>query len=118
MFTLGELFEVLTSKKRFDANKVQVFEEGKNPYVVRTSSNNGQRGFIDEDELYLNDGNTISFGQDTATMFYQEKPYFTGDKIKILKAKTQNQESNAILRQKNNLKLYYENNLQKTQSKP
>ena len=31
---------------------------------------------------------------------------------------TQNQESNAILRQKNNLKLYYENNLQKTQSKP
>ena len=30
----------------------------------------------------------------------------------------QNQESNAILRQKNNLKLYYENNLQKTKSKP
>lgn len=26
----------------------------------------------------------IFFGQDTATIFYQEKPYFTGDKIKIL----------------------------------
>ena len=51
------------------------------------SSNNGQKGFIDEDEIYLNDGNTISFGQDTATMFYQEKPYFTGDKIKVLKPK-------------------------------
>lgn len=50
-------------------------------------SNNGQRGFIDENEKYLNDGNTISFGQDTATMFYHEKPYFTGDKIKILKPK-------------------------------
>lgn len=36
---------------------------------------------------YLNPGNTISFGQDTATMFYQEKPYFTGDKIKILRPK-------------------------------
>ena len=84
---MGELFEVLTSKKRFDANKVQVFQDGKNPYVVRTSSNNGQRGFIVEDESYLNEGNTISFGQDTATMFYQEKPYFTGDKIKVLKAK-------------------------------
>lgn len=59
--TLGELFEVLTSKKRFDANKVQVFQDGKNPYVVRTSSNNGQRGFIVEDESYLNEGNTISF---------------------------------------------------------
>lgn len=35
----------------------------------------------------MNEGNTISFGQDTATSFYQEQPYFTGDKIKILKAK-------------------------------
>lgn len=24
------------------------------------------------------------FGQDTATIFYQEKPYFTGDKIKVM----------------------------------
>ena len=37
--------------------------------------------------MYLNDGNTISFGQDTATAFYQKQPYFTGDKIKVLKAK-------------------------------
>jgi hypothetical protein len=36
----------------------------------------------------------------------------------LVAIKTQNQESNAILRQKNNLKLYYENNLQKTKSKP
>ncbi|MFZ3580276.1 restriction endonuclease subunit S [Virgibacillus sp. DJP39] len=33
---------------------------------------------------FLNPGNTISFGQDTATLFYQKDPYFTGDKIKIL----------------------------------
>ncbi len=49
--------------------------------------NNGQKGFINEDIQFLNDGNTISFGQDTATMFYQGRPYFTGDKIKILKSK-------------------------------
>ena len=36
----------------------------------------------------------------------------------LVAMQTQNQESNAILRQKNNLKLYYENNLQKTKSKP
>ena len=81
------MFEVNSSRKRFDANKVFVLETGKFPYVVRMSSNNGQKGFIKEDEQFLNDGNTISFGQDTATMFYQEKPYFTGDKIKILKPK-------------------------------
>ncbi|EJL6463912.1 restriction endonuclease subunit S, partial [Vibrio cholerae] len=86
-FKLGELFEVATSKKRFDANKVTVLGNGSHPYIVRMGSNNGQKGFIDEDLSFLNEGNTISFGQDTATMFYQEKPYFTGDKIKILKPK-------------------------------
>lgn len=80
-----ELFKIESYKKRFDSNKVTVKDNGKFPYVVRMSTNNGQKGFIDENKEYLNEGNTISFGQDTATMFYQEKPYFTGDKIKILK---------------------------------
>ncbi|OUD12012.1 restriction endonuclease subunit S [Thioflexithrix psekupsensis] len=86
-FKIGDLFEVHSYKKRFDANKVEILDNGKFPYVVRIGSNNGQKGFINEDENFLNEGNTISFGQDTATMFYQEKPYFTGDKIKILKSK-------------------------------
>lgn len=86
-FRIGDLFEFHTSKKRFDANKVQVLEVGLYPYVVRTALNNGIKGFIDESPEFLNNGNTISFGQDTATMFYQKKPYFTGDKIKIMKAK-------------------------------
>lgn len=85
-FNIENLFDIESYKKRFDANKVNITETGK-PYVVRTSLNNGIRGYINEDEQYLNDGNTISFGQDTATMFYQEKPYFTGDKIKILKSR-------------------------------
>lgn len=86
-FKLGDLFEVNSYKKCFNANTVNVTECGKYPYVVRVESNNGQKGYIDENEAFLNDGNTISFGQDTATMFYQEHPYFTGDKIKILKPK-------------------------------
>ena len=81
------MFEVNSYKKRFDANKIEILDNGSFPYVVRMGSNNGQKGFINEDEKFLNEGNTISFGQDTATMFYQEKPYFTGDKIKILKSK-------------------------------
>jgi len=85
-FDIGDLFEINSYKKRFDANKVVISDVG-NPYVVRTAFNNGIRGYINEDEQFLNDGNTISFGQDTATMFYQEKPYFTGDKIKIVKSK-------------------------------
>ena len=85
-FKINQLFEINSYKKRFDANKVSISERGK-PYVVRTSLKNGIRGYINEDEQFLNEGNTISFGQDTATMFYQEQAYFTGDKIKILKSK-------------------------------
>ena len=86
-YEIGELFEVLSYKKRFDANKVKLSSIEGFPYIVRQSQTNGQKGYINEDTLYLNEGNTISFGQDTATMFYQEHPYFTGDKIKILKPK-------------------------------
>lgn len=86
-FKLGELFDVLSYKKRFDANKVSLVKNGGHPYIVRQSTDNGKKGNIDESVLFLNHGNTISFGQDTATMFYQEVPYFTGDKIKILKPK-------------------------------
>lgn len=85
-YRIEELFEINSSKKRFDANKIVLTEFG-NPYVVRMSGNNGIKGYLEEEEKYLNEENTISFGQDTATMFYQKKPYFTGDKIKILKLK-------------------------------
>lgn len=85
-FKLSELFEVNNSKKKFNANTVQVHEDSTSgyPYIVRTSENNGRKGFISEDPKYLNPGQSFSFGQDTATVFWQESPYFTGDKVKIL----------------------------------
>lgn len=87
-FSVDDLFTIETPKLRINANTVTVHDEPKgHPYVVRTSQNNGIRGYIEFDEQYLNPANTISFGQDTATMFYQERPYFTGDKIKILTLK-------------------------------
>lgn len=84
-FRIGDLFEIKTPKKRFDANKIKF--GGLYPYVARTSINNGIRGYITENTDFLNEKNTISFGQDTATMFYQKSEYFTGDKIKVFKLK-------------------------------
>lgn len=75
------LFNIVPTKKKINANSVNF--DGKHPYVARGEQNNGIRGYIDFDENYLNSGNTISFGQDTATMYYQPNPYFTGDKIQI-----------------------------------
>ena len=60
---------------------------GSYPYIVRMTSSNGRKGFLIEDKKYLNDGNTISFAQDTFSVFYQKNPYFTGNKVKILKSK-------------------------------
>lgn len=87
-FKVGELFNILSSKKKFNANSVKF--GGDYPYVARGEFNNGIRGYITEDEKYLNSQKTISFGQDTATMFYQEMPYFTGDKIKVFNLKEKN----------------------------
>ena len=89
LFKVQDVFDVKSSKKRFDANKVEILNYGF-PYIVRMSTNNGIKGYINQDEQLLNQGNTIAFGQDTATMFYQENPYFTGDKIKILECKYDN----------------------------
>ena len=82
---LGDIFNIKTPKKKYNANAVMF--GGVYPYVARGESNNGIKGYITEDINYLNDGNTISFGQDTATMFYQSEPYFTGDKIKVFEPK-------------------------------
>ena len=81
-FLLGDIFDIHAPAKKFNANTVKF--GGLYPYVARGSSNNGIRGYITEDTKYLNPARTFSFGQDTATVYYQEKAYFTGDKIKVM----------------------------------
>ena len=92
-FRVGELFEVGPSRQIFHGNNINIYKnqiEGSYPYVVRNSINNGVRGYVIEDTQALNDGNTLSFAQDTFTVFYQEQQYFTGNKVKILKARNFN----------------------------
>ncbi|WP_120952966.1 hypothetical protein [Helicobacter sp. L8] len=56
------------------------------PYVVCSARNNGIRGFIKKDLSFLNPGKTLSFVMDAFSVFYQENPYFTDNKIGIYKA--------------------------------
>ncbi|MGN8485693.1 restriction endonuclease subunit S [Helicobacter pylori] len=89
-FRLGDLFEVLSSKKIYHANTIKIHDtqiENSYPYVVRAATNNGIKGFIVDDPTFTNEKNTLSFAQDTFTVFYQKQPYFTGNKVKILKPK-------------------------------
>ena len=87
---LADIIDIRSPDKRFNANATTVYEtekEGLYPYVVRKSGDNGVRGYIIEDERYLSPSSSISFGQDIATAFYQDRPYFTGDKIKVMALK-------------------------------
>lgn len=89
-FKIGDVLEFKSSNGIFHACNVNIEDtktEVNHPYVVRTSQNNGIRGYISADEKALNPANTISFAQDTAQMFYQNEPYFTGNKVKIVSAK-------------------------------
>ncbi|GHS02862.1 type I restriction modification protein [Helicobacter pylori] len=89
-FRLGDLFEVSSSKKIYHANTIKIHDtqiESSYPYVVRAATNNGIKGFIIDDPTFANEKNTLSFAQDTFTVFYQKQPYFTGNKVKILKPK-------------------------------
>ncbi|GAA7560094.1 hypothetical protein ckin35_02640 [Helicobacter pylori] len=89
-FRLGDLFEVLSSKKIYHANTIKIHDtqiENSYPYVVHAATNNGIKGFIIDDPTFTNEKNTLSFAQDTFTVFYQKQPYFTGNKVKVLKPK-------------------------------
>lgn len=89
-FRLGDLFEVLSSKKIYHANTIKIHDtqiENSYPYVVRAATNNGIKGFIVDDPTFTNEKNTLSFAQDTFTVFYQKQPYFTGNRVKVLKPK-------------------------------
>ena len=81
------MFSVKSSKKIFHANNIEILDnqvEKSYPYVVRSTRNNGIRGYIMENKEFLNPANTLSFAQDTFSVFYQEQAYFTGNKVKIL----------------------------------
>lgn len=84
---VGKIFKFNSSKAIYHSINIQILDHQKQdyyPYVVRSSQNNGIRGYIKESTSGLNPANTISLAQDTAQFFYQDQPYFTGNKVKVL----------------------------------
>ena len=99
-FPAGSILNFDSSNGIFHAVNVEIHERpvpGSHPYVVRTSQNNGLKGYICEREDALNSGRTISFAQDTAEMFWQAESYFTGNKVKVLSIKDREMTENIAL---------------------
>ncbi len=89
-YQIGDLFEIHSSNRIFHANNVIIYPnrvENSYEYIVRATTNNGQRGYIKASESEVNDGNCLSFAQDTFKVFYHKNKFATGNKVKVLKPK-------------------------------
>ncbi len=53
------------------------------PFISRTESNNGCDGYVSKDDVLVEKGNAITIGDTTATFFYQEADFTTGDHMII-----------------------------------
>lgn len=87
-YKISDLFDVLPSKRIFHANNVTIYSkkvEGSYPYIVRTTTNNGQRGYIKAEKFEVNESNSLSFAQDTFKVFYQKNKFVTGNNLKVLR---------------------------------
>ncbi len=87
-FILSDVFDISSTNSGIDKNKLKnVDVEGYIPYITRTDKNNGVDDFIMDQDYELNDGNVITIGLDTQTVFYQPHSFYTGQNIQVLSNK-------------------------------
>jgi restriction endonuclease S subunit len=85
-FVFGEEFSITATGSGIDKNKL-ITGEGDTPYITRTDCLNGIDGFIPEQasKYCMDEGNVITIGLDTQTVFYQPKAFYTGQNIQIIR---------------------------------
>ena len=89
-FVFGRLIEepykayAYTKEELEEADKTSDFSIR---YITRTSENNGCELIVKSDGLgHIENGNAISIGDTTATCFYQEEKFVTGDHMMVIRA--------------------------------
>lgn len=81
------VFEITATSSGIDKNKLNV-NEGAIPYITRTDLNNGINMFVPKKQnnrYSMDEGNVITIGLDTQTVFYQENAFYTGQNIQVLR---------------------------------
>lgn len=82
------LFEISSTSSSIDKNKLVVSDDGDIPYITRTDMNNGINQFVKDNQnpkYLMDEGNVITIGLDTQTVFYQPHKFFTGQNIQVLR---------------------------------
>ena len=86
------LFDITSTKSGIDKNKLNN-EVGFIPYITRTDMQNGINMFITDKQnnrYNIDEGNVITIGLDTQTVFYQPTAFYTGQNIQVLRNKNLN----------------------------
>ena len=81
------IFQIKATKSGIDKNKLKVAENGKTPYITRSDMDNGINLFVSDEQMpkyKKDDGNVITIGLDTQTVFYQKNSFWTGQNIQVL----------------------------------
>jgi len=84
-FMIDVFQKVESSKSQIDKIKLTLDGDAIYPYVTRSAINNGIDSFIPEQKEYsINNGNVITIGLDTQTVFYQKNDFYTGQNIQVI----------------------------------
>lgn len=81
------IFKLRASLSGIDKNKLVDCKEPDIPYITRSDFNNGVAMFVgneQKEKFKIDDGNVITIGLDTQTVFYQPHPFYTGQNIQVL----------------------------------
>lgn len=88
------IFDITSTQSGIDKNKLNN-TEGNVPYITRTDLQNGINLFVSDAQLSkykMDEGNVITIGLDTQTVFYQPISFFTGQNIQVLRNENLNKE--------------------------
>lgn len=89
-FEFGKIIDKPTKGMAYNFNTLTECPSHQNNslrYITRTDTNNGCKCFVaNEDFLGLEDGNAITIGDTTASIFYQDRPFICGDHIVVIRA--------------------------------
>lgn len=81
----AEILSVKATASSIDKGKLNGIK-GQYPYITRTDCDNGYDCFVSFQDGYgYDEGNVITIGLDTQTVFYQPTTFYTGQNIQVLR---------------------------------
>ncbi len=90
-----------------ELEEVEIDFSAKIKYITRTAENNGCELIVNNEQiLFVEKGNAISIGDTTATCFYQEEPFVTGDHIIVIRSNWLNKYTGLFITTLINLEQY------------